>query len=424
MASDVKGVLMRKIWQKFVPTVALALLLGVGAWLLLVGHPGISQNSGLPFSNIQAIFERIKSDFYRPEKIDDQTLINGAIQGLIEQLGDPYTRYLPAAEYQRFVKEFEKNVINEFGGIGVQIEVQDGILKVVAPLRGGPAIKLGVRAGDWIKAIEGRSTVGITQEEAVRKLRGEQGTPVTITVQHEDGTEETITIVREIIRIRVVTHELMDDGQIAYVQVNSFNEQTSEAVEKALDAMFASSPQIQAYILDLRNNPGGLLHSGQKLASLFLARDKLVLRAENRREGTELYKSFGNNRPDLPLAVLINRGSASASEIVAGALRDHQMGILIGRTSFGKGVVQRPFDLPDGGAIIVTIAEYFTPNGHRVQGVGLTPDIWVEHEEDVLKTAIEWLRTQYGKTCPCQAPKPEEPGLSSRPPLPYSWFTP
>jgi carboxyl-terminal processing protease len=411
---------MAKFVKRNWPLIPFIGLLAMALGFLFYGDRADSQNSGETFKTLQAIQERIKSNFYKAEKTESKELLNGAIEGMIEKLDDPYTRYLPSEEYQNFLKDFEKNIINEFGGIGVQIEVQEGVLKVVSPLRGGPAIKVGVRAGDWIKAIEGHSTVGITQEEAVRKLRGEKGTSVSLTLQHEDGNEETVSIVREIIQIRVVTHELMDDGQIGYIQVNSFGEQTGPEVRKALQDFFKSGNSVKALVLDLRNNPGGLLSAAQDLASNFIDAG-LILRSESR-DGTDSYKSRGNEWPNLPLTVLINRGSASASEIVSGALRDHQMGILIGRTSFGKGVIQSTFPI-DGGALIMTTAEYFTPNNHKVQGVGLSPDIWVEHEEDVLNKAIEWLKTQYGKSCPCALPRLQELTLK-RPSTFYSWFKP
>jgi carboxyl-terminal processing protease len=411
---------MAQFWKRVWLAIPIAILSGIGVWVLLSGTQADSQSAGETLSTLQTIHDRIKSRFYKPEKTDSKELYNGAIRGMLERLEDPYTRYLPTDDYQKFLKDFEKSVINEFGGIGVQIEVQDGVLKVVSPLRGGPAIKVGVRAGDWIKAIEGQPTLGITQEEAVRKLRGEKGTSVTIGVQHEDGTDETITIIREIIQIRVVTYELMDGGQIAYLQVNSFNEQTRAEVDKALNELMKPGNQIKAFVLDLRNNPGGLLTAAQELASLFIDKGT-ILRSESR-DGPDALSSLGNKLPNLPLAVLINRGSASASEIVSGAIRDHQMGILVGRTSFGKGVIQSTFPI-EGGALIMTTAEYFTPNHHKVQGVGLVPDIWVEHEEDVLRTALDWLRSQYGKTCPCQAPKSHD-SAQVRPPMFYSWFTP
>ncbi|MDW8141743.1 MAG: S41 family peptidase, partial [Candidatus Bipolaricaulota bacterium] len=304
-------------------------------------------------------------------------------------------------------------------GLGMQIEVRDGRLLVVAPLYDTPAFRAGIEAGDWIIEINGESTKGITQEQAVRKLRGPKGTPVTLKVRREDGTEKVFEIVRDIIKIKIVSHSRIANGRVGYIQVYTFNTMTAEEVERALQDLLTQP--LDGLILDLRNNPGGLLQEAIELASLFID-EGAVLKVQSR-TGSEVYNSRGNRYPNLPLAVLVNRGTASASEIVAGAIRDHQMGALFGRRTFGKGVIQTSYELKDGGALLITTAEYFTPKGRRVQENGLTPDVTLEREADVLPRALSWVLSQAGKLCPCVMPSYDRSARAQ--PSPYLvWFSP
>ncbi len=372
------------------------------------------------FSPLFEAYQRIKSNFYKPEDAPDARLLKGAIQGMVETLGDPYSRYLSPEDYRQFNEGFEKEVVEEFGGLGMQIEVRDGKLLVVAPLHDTPASRAGIEAGDWIVEIDGQSTDGITQEQAVKKLRGPKGTSVTLKIRREDGSEKTFEIVREIITIKIVSHSVLANGQVGYIQVYTFNTLTRVDVEKALKDLLARG--VKGLILDLRNNPGGLLNQAVDLASLFVDEGP-VLKVQSR-NGSEVYNSKGNRYPNLPLAVLVNRGTASASEIVAGAIRDHQMGVLFGKRTFGKGVIQTSFTLSDGSALLLTTAEYFTPKGRRVHETGLTPDVITERESETLQRALQWVLSQAGKTCPCLPPPSNDRSARARPSPFLVWFTP
>lgn len=403
-----------------------SLLFGLIVTLVLAGLWGLfaarGQQPSTPtlFSPLFEAYQRIKSNFYRPENAPDAHLLQGAIQGMVETLGDPYSRYLPVEDYRQFNEGFEKEVVEEFGGLGMQIEVRDGKLLVVAPLHDTPASRAGIEAGDWIIEIDGQSTEGITQEQAVKKLRGPKGTLVKLKVRREDGSEKIFEIVREIITIKIVSHSVLANGQVGYIQVYTFNTLTRADVEKALKDLLARG--VQGLILDLRNNPGGLLTQAVDLASLFVDEGP-VLKVQSR-HGSEVYNSKGNRYPNLPLAVLVNRGTASASEIVAGAIQDHQMGVLFGKRTFGKGVIQTSFTLSDGSALLLTTAEYFTPKGHRVHETGLTPDVITERESETLSRAIQWVLSQAGKTCPCLPPPTYDRSARARPSPVLVWFTP
>lgn len=399
--------------------IVILVFVAAGLWGLFAVR-GQQPNAPALFSPLFEAYHRIKSNFYRPENAPDARLLKGAIEGMVKTLSDPYSRYLSAEDYRQFNEGFEKEVIEEFGGLGMQIEVRDGRLLVVAPLHDTPASRAGIEAGDWILEIDGQSTEGITQEQAVKKLRGPKGTSVKLKVRREDGSEKTFEIVREIITIKIVSHSVLANGQVGYIQVYTFNTMTRVDVEKALKDLLARG--VKGLILDLRNNAGGLLNQAVDLASLFV--DEGPVLTVQGRNGSEVYNSKGNRYPNLPLAVLINRGTASASEIVAGAIRDHQMGVLFGKRTFGKGVIQTSYRLSDGSALLLTTAEYFTPKGHRVHEAGLTPDVVTERGSETLQRALQWVLSQAGKTCPCLPPPSNDRSARARPSPFLIWFTP
>lgn len=406
-----------RLWRGIV----IGLLLGAGAlsiWNISISR---AQPDGLNslFAPIAETYKLIKQHFYKPSEAEEKELIYGAIRGMLQQLDDPYSRFLEPEQYKRFNDSLE----GEFVGVGIKISVEEGRLTVIAPLRDSPASKAGIKAADVILEIDDKSAEGITLEEAVNKIRGERGTPVKLKVQHEDGTIEEVIIIRDVIKVETVEHKMLDK-KIGYISVSGFNRQTAQELQKALDELDKAG--LRGLILDLRDNPGGLLNAAVDVASLFID-SGLILKSQSR-YGAQEHVTKGNQRPNLPMAVLINKGTASASEIVAGAIADHRMGILVGRRSFGKGVIQTSYTLEDDSALILTTAEYFTPSGRKVQKDpklfwegGLIPDIAVADEEDDLKIAQRWVEAHLGRLCPCplQNAKSQRFKVS----LPFAWFT-
>ncbi len=370
--------------------ILVAVIVGLGLWNITATRGQVG--NGL-FGPLFQAYERIKANFYYTERLNERELLYGAIRGLVEGLDDPYSRFLTPEEYQRFNSI---DLEGEFIGIGVQIAIRDGRVVVIAPLAGSPAERAGVRAGDIILEIDGRSTEGLTLDEAVALLRGESGTPVTLKVQHLDGAIEEVTIIREVIVVDPVDYRLEEEG-IGYIRLTTFNRKAEREFDQALGDLLAAG--IGGLILDLRGNPGGLLDEAIAVASRFI--DEGAILKSTDRYTTRAYPTQGNNLPNLPVAVLIDRGTASAAEILAGAIQDHRMGVLVGEPTFGKGLIQTPFTLSDGSAVIITTAEYTTPNGHRVQDLGLVPDIPVSGEEAQLQAARAWIEEHLGSLCPC-----------------------
>jgi carboxyl-terminal processing protease len=367
-----------------IPTILIIIVFGVG---------GAQQTDPNLFYPLSQIYQTIKSYFYEPERIDDQEALYGALEGLVEQLDDPYSEFLDPTALQNF----EESLNGEFSGVGIEITLKDGVLTVIAPLEGTPADQAGVQAGDQIIAIDGESTEGITLTEAAVKIRGEAGTTVTLTVRHTDGTEEEIPIVRDTITVASVKSELLAEGRIGYIRLSRFDNNVVHELDLALNGFDLDA--LDGIILDLRNNPGGRLDAAISVSSRFVD-EGIVVSTRSRVSGEQSYWSTGNTIPNLPLAVLINGGTASASEITAGAIRDHQMGILIGKQSFGKGVIQQLFNYRDGSALKLTTGEYTTPLGHVVQGVGLSPDITVSEDEDPIEIATAWIEDHAGIKMP------------------------
>jgi len=367
-----------------IPTIALIMAIGVG---------GSQERASDLFEPVYQVYQYIKSYFYKPELIDDQKALYGAMKGVVEQLNDPYSEFLDPEEKERF----EESLEGEFTGVGIEITIVDDVLTVITPLVGTPAEAAGVLAGDQILQIDGESTEGITLSEAAYKIRGEEGTTVTLTVRHEDGTVEDIPIVRAKITIESVDSKTLDEGRIGYIRIFRFESDTVTELDRALRSFDLEN--LTGLILDLRNDPGGYVPTAISVASRFVD-DGVIVITEDRTSGERKYYSKGNRVPNVPLAVLINRGTASASEIVAGAIRDHNMGILIGEKSFGKGVYQQFINFDDGSALKITAGEYFTPLGHVVNGVGLTPDIEVDEDADPIDVAVSWLEAHAGVEMP------------------------
>jgi carboxyl-terminal processing protease len=385
-----KRAILKRTLGILLPTLLLVCAVGAG------GSQQQPSSSGL-FDPVYQIYQYVESYFYKPELIDDQKALYGAMKGVVEQLGDPYSEFLNPEEKVQFDESLE----GEFSGVGIEISIEEGVLTVITPLVGTPAEAAGVLAGDQILAIDGQTTEKVTLSGAAVRIRGETGTTVTLTVRHENGDIIDIPIVRSIIVIDPVNSNTLENGTIGYVRVLRFESDTVVELDQALASFDLET--MKGLILDLRNNPGGLMPSAISVCSRFVD-EGVVLVVHDRLSGEKKYYSKGNRIPNLPLAILINRGSASASEIAAGGIRDNRMGVLIGETSFGKGVYQQMIDFPDGSALKITAGEYFTPSGRVVQGVGLTPDIAVPEGEDPMAAAIRWIGEQDGAAVPLELP--------------------
>jgi carboxyl-terminal processing protease len=308
------------------------------------------------------------------ENVKPNELIYGAVKGMINSL-DPHSSFMPPAAY----KEMQVETKGEFGGIGIQIGVKDGMLTVIAPIEDTPAYKAGIMAGDKIIKINTEFTKDLSLHDAVNKMRGTPNTSVTVTILRE-GWRETkdFSLMREVIKIKSVKSRVLGDG-IGYIKISQFQEQTSEDLSAALDKL--TQEKITALILDLRNNPGGLLNSAVNVSGQFLPKDTLVVYTKSRSgEKMEFFTEGDGQKTNLPMVVLVNEGSASASEIVAGALRDWNRGVLLGTQTFGKGSVQSVIPLSDGSGLRLTTAKYYTPKGKSIQATGITPDIVVKIE--------------------------------------------
>jgi len=380
--------MMRTRWGR-----TLAVLIPMFILVVVVGVGGAHQTQPDLFSPLYQVYQIIQSYFYKPELINDTEALYGAMKGVVEHLGDPYSEFLDPDDLQRF----EESLEGEFTGVGIEIAIVDDILTVIAPLFGTPAEAAGVQAGDQILSIDGEPTDGITTLEASVKIRGEAGTTVVLTVRHEDGTIVDIPIVRDLIEIAAVRTEMLNDGAIGYIRLVRFEQDTVNEVDEVLASY--DMDQMTGLILDLRNNAGGLMSAATTLAGRFVD-DGVVVSTEDRLSERRNYYARGNRLPNLPTAILINRGTASASEILAGALRDNNMGVLIGEQSFGKGVFQQLIEFDDGSALKITTGEYFRPNGGAVNGIGLAPDIEVGEEEDPIDVAVEWILQHAGMLMP------------------------
>jgi len=323
------------------------------------------------------VFERVRADYV--EKPDDAGLMEGAINGMVTSL-DPHSRYMNDKAW----REMQETTSGEFGGLGIEVTMEDGLVKVVAPIDDTPAAKAGILSGDLISQIDDEPVQGLTLEQAVNKMKGSVSTKTRLKILRK-GKEAPIDVVltREIIRIRPVRYHT-DGGDIGYIRITSFNEQTTDALHKAIHDIAKEVPQdkLVGYVVDLRNNPGGLLDQAVSVSSTFLARGEVVSTRGRNPEETQRFTAHGGDlSKGKPLVVLINGGSASASEIVAGAFHDHKRATLIGTRSFGKGSVQTIIPLGVGnGALALTTARYFTPSGHSIQAQGIKPDIDVLQE--------------------------------------------
>jgi len=333
------------------------------------------------------VFERVRTDYV--EKPDDSKLMEGAIIGMISSL-DPHSRYMNAKGWS----DMQETTHGEFGGLGIEVTMEDGLVKVVAPIDDTPAAKAGIMSGDVITQIDDDAIAGLTLDQAVVKMKGAPNTKIRLKIMRKNSDAPVdVAIVREVIRVRPVRYHT-EGGDIGYIRITSFNEQTTEGLRKAITEMSKAIPpeKLAGYVVDLRNNPGGLLDQAVSVSSTFMARGEVVSTRGRTPEETQRFTARGGDlTKGKPLVVLINGGSASASEIVAGALRDHKRATIIGTRSFGKGSVQTIIPLGSGnGALALTTARYYTPSGKSIQAQGIKPDIEVLQDvPDELKTRAD-----------------------------------
>jgi carboxyl-terminal processing protease len=331
------------------------------------------------------IFERVRSHYV--EKPDDSKLVEGAINGMLNGL-DPHSSYLDPKN----LRDMSSQVKGEFGGLGLEVTMEDGLVKVVAPIDDTPAAKAGIRAGDVITHLDGDGVQGLTLPQAVDKMRGPPNTKINLKIMRKGADKPLeIAVVRDVIRVRSVRSKVEDD--IGVIRITQFTEQTTDGLKKAIKDITDQVPaeKLKGFVLDLRNNPGGLLDQAISVSDAFLERGEIVSTRGRDPEETQRFNARpGDLSKGKPVIVLINGGSASASEIVAGALQDHKRATLVGSRSFGKGSVQTIIPLgPGSGALRLTTARYYTPAGRSIQAKGIVPDIEVLQEvpEEVKKAA-------------------------------------
>ncbi|EOR25214.1 MULTISPECIES: S41 family peptidase [Clostridium] len=311
-------------------------------------------------------------------EIDDDTLLEAAIKGMTQSLNDPYTIFMNSDEYKSFVEQSE----GHFVGIGAQLGIKDDKVTVVAPIEGSPAEEAGLKSGDVILKVDGKDITEPNVEKTISMIKGEQGKPVTLTVARASSQSLDITIIRDVIKMISVKGEVLD-GDIGYIQISSFDEDVAKNFKEKIIEL--KNQGMKGMILDLRGNPGGFLGEAVNVASQFIPKGKVVTYTIDKYDNKQESNSVGGEAEGMPLVILIDGGSASASEVVTGALRDYGAGTTIGTTSFGKGVVQQLIEFKDGnGGLKVTTSKYYTPNGENIHKVGIKPDIEVTIPEEIL----------------------------------------
>jgi len=346
------------------------------AILLNISSKVYSQNIDKLYEKIDLfseVLEKIQNEYV--EDVDQAEVMDSAINGLLQSL-DPYSAYMNP----KIFEESQTETSGEFGGLGIEVSMESGVVKVIAPIDDTPASKAGIKAGDYIVKINGEQVQGKTLMEAVNLMRGPEGTSIEITVRRKGLRKaKTFKITREIIEIKSVISKIVDN-KVGYLRLRAFNENSSNQLKKEI-SMLEKNKKIAGYILDLRNNPGGLLSQAVKISDFFLEDGEIVsTKGRKNRDNRKFFARKGDKINGKPLIVLINNGSASASEIVAGALQDQKRAILLGETSYGKGSVQSIIPLRNRGAIRLTVSKYYLPSGKSISEVGVVPDIKVEEE--------------------------------------------
>ena len=398
----------RRFWM-LGPMIVVALVLGVllGKGWERTGHATETYEELKTFSEV---LTQVQKSYVDETKVKD--LVQGAIRGMLSTL-DPHSAYMTPDMY----KEMQVETKGEFGGVGIQIGVKENRLAVIAPIEGTPAYRAGIKSGDFITKVNDETTKDLTLMDAVQKMRGPKGSKVNLTIQR-DGTPDPLqfTLVRDTIKIESVKSKVLDN--IGYVRLTQFQESTGRDLSKVLKQF--KDQKLQSTILDLRNNPGGLLTAAVEVSEQFLPGGKLVVYTKGRESKKDEWIAKGKDQmDDSPMIVLVNEGSASASEIVAGALQDYGRAVIVGTTSFGKGSVQTILPLGDGSGLRLTTAKYYTPKGRSIQSTGITPDIVVKSQPPTtvakageLKPGEKEGETKQSK--PVVVPGKDQPGQNGK----------
>jgi carboxyl-terminal processing protease len=378
-----------KMRKQLRPLIVLAFLVIVGLGGFVMGAASSDTVMAIAKDRYQdlQIFTKVLNlvQQYYVEEVDTRKLIYGGIKGMLQEL-DPHTNFLPPDVY----KEFESETSGEFGGIGIEITVQNDILTIISPIEDTPAWEAGVQAGDKIVEINGESTKGFSLAEAAQRMRGKRGSKVRLGIFREGFEKPKIfEIPRGVVKIRSVKFTDLEDGY-GYIRLTSFIENSAPDLEKTLKQIEKSHKEIKGIIIDLRRNPGGLLDQAIKISDLFLEKGVIVSTVgRNKREKEVVYAKKEGTYPSFPIIVLINEYSASASEILAGALQDNKRALIMGQQSFGKGSVQSVVKLGDGSGLKLTVARYYTPSGRSIQAEGIKPDVTIEDvDTDAFKKAV------------------------------------
>jgi len=366
---------MKRFMPSVVTAVAGGVVLGfVAGAVVPLGHAAEEAKTTDTYRMLELfgdVFERVRSDYV--EEVSDEELIEAAVEGMLAHL-DPHSTFLNKSKF----RDMQVQTKGEFGGLGIEVTMEKGYVKVVSPIDETPASRAGIQAGDFITQLNSEPVQGLTLSEAVEKMRGPIKTKIVLTIRRGSQAPFDVTLVRDRIRIQSVRSHA--EGKIGYVRITSFSEQTDKGLKKAIEKLKKEiGDDVAGYILDLRNNPGGLLDQAVTVSDSFLEQGEIVsTRGRKEETGQRFYATAGDLTDGKPLVVMINGGSASASEIVAGALKDHRRAILLGTRTFGKGSVQTIIPLGRSGAIKLTTQRYYTPSGHSIQAKGIEPDILVE----------------------------------------------
>ncbi|TQR20761.1 PDZ domain-containing protein [Psychrobacillus vulpis] len=345
---------------------------GITVFSLTIGKEKVGEMANpqrSEFAKLYLAYDKLKQEYYKD--IDQDAIVNGAINGMLDALGDPYSDYMNEEE----ASQFNESISSSFQGIGAEIQERDGVITVVSPIKNSPAEKAGVLPNDKIMAVDGKDIKGLSASEAVLLIRGNKGTKVTLSIKRGESAAMDITIVRDEIPIETVYAEMMDD-QVAHIIISSFSTNTYDELLDAINEM--NSQGMKALVLDVRQNPGGLLNSAIDISTLFVEDGKPIVQVDVRGEKDVTTASPGE-RVKVPVTLIIDEGSASASEILAGALSESANVPLVGVNSFGKGTVQTVNDLPDGSNIKITTAKWLTPDGNWIHEKGIAPDYVVEY---------------------------------------------